>query len=441
MSLFGGLSKAERARIQRRVRNAMQTMARAGGRYLGGRPPYGYRLVPVSPHPNAEKARIGATLEPARARSRDRAGRPTDLRRAARRRGLLRDRPAASTPKASRHRRNTIRARNSHRNGPGWADSAVRAILRNARYTGHEVFGRQRRDYELIDLSSPAEGHVRRMRWNDPLIVDLVTRTHARSTRLPRGLDACPSGERAGETARAEGRRRGPTSLRGRVFCASCGRRMHGQTRSGTRRYYRCAARARYPGIADAHPRDVLVREQPIIDALDEWLERALRARTAQPRPLKRSSRARPRPRPKRTHRSGPPTHLRRAPRGRTVPSRPARRQLASPPDARSLSWLDEAAAEKEQAELALTAAMQLAPPSLSVEEILAVVEHCGGLTGVLHQATDEERAALYDAIGVSAVYNPERNEVRLGVDPVASTACRRGDLNPHAPKGTSPSS
>ena len=31
--------------------------------------------------------------------------------------------------------------RNSHRNGPGWADSAVRAILRNARYTGHEVFG------------------------------------------------------------------------------------------------------------------------------------------------------------------------------------------------------------------------------------------------------------------------------------------------------------
>jgi site-specific DNA recombinase len=54
--------------------------------------------------------------------------------------------------------------RNSHRNGPAWADSAVRAILRNAGYTGNEVFGRQRRDHELIDLSSPAEGHVRRMR-------------------------------------------------------------------------------------------------------------------------------------------------------------------------------------------------------------------------------------------------------------------------------------
>ena len=84
---------------------------------------------------------------------------------------------------------------------------------------------------------------------------------------------------------------------------------------------------------------------------------------------------------------------------------------------------------------------MELAPPTLSVEEVLAVVERCGGLAGVLDEATDAERAALYASMGVSAVYNPERNEVRLGVDPVASTVCRRGDLNPHAPKGTSPSS
>lgn len=29
-------------------------------------------------------------------------------------------------------------------------------------------------------------------------------------------------------------------------------------------------------------------------------------------------------------------------------------------------------------------------------------------------------------SMGVSAVYNPDRNEARLGVDPVASTVCRR---------------
>jgi hypothetical protein len=95
------------------------------------------------------------------------------------------------------------------------------------------------------------------------------------------------------------------------------------------------------------------------------------------------------------------------------------------------LSWLDETAAEKERAELALTAAMQLGPPELSTEEIVAVVERCGGLTGVLRGATDEERAALNESIGVSAVCNPERNQVRLGVDPVASKACRRSELDP----------
>jgi site-specific DNA recombinase len=271
MSLFGGLSKAERARIQRRVRNAMQTMARAGGRYLGGRPPYGYRLVPVSPHPNAEKARVGATLnrlEPdpvtAPVVKQIFAGRFAGAGYSAIARGLNTE----GIPSPSQH----DPARNSHRNGPAWADSAVRAILRNARYTGHEVFGRQRRDYDLIDLSSPAEGHVRRMRWNDPsswiwspeptheALVSREDWTRAQAVNAP-----------VRQRAPKATSRRYP--LGGLVFCASCGRRMHGQTRDGKRRYYRCAARARYPGIADAHTRDVLVAERPIVSALEEWLD------------------------------------------------------------------------------------------------------------------------------------------------------------------------
>jgi hypothetical protein len=95
------------------------------------------------------------------------------------------------------------------------------------------------------------------------------------------------------------------------------------------------------------------------------------------------------------------------------------------------LAWLDEAAAEKEHADGALRTAMELAPQAVSVDEVLEVVEHFGGLTAILHEATNDERAALYASIGVSAVYNPERHEVRLGVDPVASKVCRRGDTNP----------
>lgn len=427
MSLFGGLSKAERARIQRRVRNAMQTMARAGGRYLGGRPPYGYRLVPVSAHPNAEKARVGATLnrlepDPITAPIvRDIfAQRLTGAGYSA----IARRLNTEGVPSPSQH----DPARNSHRNGPGWADSAVRAILRNARYTGHEVFGRQRRDYELIDLASPADGHVRRMRWNDPSAwiwspepthEALISRddwTRAQSINAPTKQRAPKASSR-------------PYALGGLVFCASCGHRMHGQTRGETRRYYRCAARARYPGIADAHTNDVLVSEQPILDALDEWLAdlfapdraentaREILDASAQPTDRdeqvavarRRLTAARQEVGRCRDALSGAGTDA-------------ARREI--------LTWLDQAAAAKDQAEAALETILQLSPPELAVSDVLAAVERCGGLAGLLANAPATERAALYASMGVSAVYNPDRNEIRLGVDPVASTVCRRNDSN-----------
>jgi site-specific DNA recombinase len=48
-----------------------------------------------------------------------------------------------------------------------WANSAVRAIVKNARYTGYEVWNKQRKDEVLLDVEDVALGHVTRMRWND----------------------------------------------------------------------------------------------------------------------------------------------------------------------------------------------------------------------------------------------------------------------------------
>src|SRR6266702_487569 len=62
MSVFGGMSKGERNRIKIRVRSAMQAQTKVEGRYLGGRPPYGYRLVDAGPHPNPAKAADGKRL-------------------------------------------------------------------------------------------------------------------------------------------------------------------------------------------------------------------------------------------------------------------------------------------------------------------------------------------------------------------------------------------
>ncbi|GAA3837213.1 recombinase family protein [Streptomyces chiangmaiensis] len=62
MSVFGGMSKGERNRIKIRVRTAMGSQAQLQGRYLGGRPPYGYRIADAGPHPNPAKAAAGQRI-------------------------------------------------------------------------------------------------------------------------------------------------------------------------------------------------------------------------------------------------------------------------------------------------------------------------------------------------------------------------------------------
>jgi site-specific DNA recombinase len=74
MTLFGSQSKGERMRIKTRVRAAMGAQTALQGRFLGGRPPYGYRLTDAGEHPHPAKARLGARLhalepDPATARS------------------------------------------------------------------------------------------------------------------------------------------------------------------------------------------------------------------------------------------------------------------------------------------------------------------------------------------------------------------------------------
>ena len=134
MFVFGGVSKGERNRIRVRVRTAMATQAQREGRYLGGRPPYGYLLADAGPHPNPAKSADGKRLrtlaidEPA----------ADAVRRIfaefiaghglyAIAEGLTRDGilcPSAHDP-----------ARNRHRCGVAWNKYAIRAILTNPRYT------------------------------------------------------------------------------------------------------------------------------------------------------------------------------------------------------------------------------------------------------------------------------------------------------------------
>ncbi|MEO8828608.1 recombinase family protein, partial [Lapillicoccus sp.] len=164
MTLFGGMSKGERSRIQIRTRAAMRDLASRTDRFMGGRPPYGYRLVDAGPHPNPGKAAAGQRAHrlvpdedtaPVVRRIFEMYLAGVGVRTIAQR--LTDD----AVPSPSAH----DRRRNPHRDPRGWAFSAVRAILLKESYTGRRVWAKQRKVEELVDPEDVAAGNRTRLRW------------------------------------------------------------------------------------------------------------------------------------------------------------------------------------------------------------------------------------------------------------------------------------
>ncbi len=229
MLALGLQSKREIARTRIRVRTAMATQTREQGRYLGGRPPYGYRLADAGPHPNKAHAAWGRRahrLEPdpdtapvVRWMFAERlAGHSTArITRALNDAGI--PCPSAADPK-----------RNPHRTGAAWTLRTVAAILANPRYTGRQVWNRQH-----------------------PAIVSEADYIAAQDASAPRGP--------AGPAARRY-------LLAGLLACGRCGRRLESAWSNG-KPAYRCrhgytSATRPDPG----RPKNLYVREDQILPRL-----------------------------------------------------------------------------------------------------------------------------------------------------------------------------
>jgi site-specific DNA recombinase len=157
----------------------------------------------------------------------------------------------------------------------------VRVILTNPRYTGRQVWNKQRTDEILLDVEDVAMGHTSVMRWNDPAkwvqskqlahtpLVEDETFTRAQEI-LTR-----PGTGRGGR--HATHRTRNTYVFKGAVHRGVCQRRMQGQYAHGVA-YYRCRFPQEY-ALANKveHPRNVYIREDSVIEPLDAWLTRAVR--------------------------------------------------------------------------------------------------------------------------------------------------------------------
>jgi len=282
LSNYGTMSRAERNRTRLRVANAMRAHAQAG-RWLGGRPPYGYRIADAGPHTNPSKAASGARLHqlapdpetaPVVRRIFDMYLAGAGYKQIA---AVLTNEgipsPSAHDPK-----------RNSHRPGHSWAMSAVRAILVNPRYLGYQVSGRTKKKDVLLDPDVPALGHVTRQQWQqrDEWVTSTVQAydaiVEAQIWHRVQALVASNTRTKAVTPSRrthAGVRRSDPSRypLAGLVVCDACGKRLQGNTVRGYS-LYRCRMSSDYASPLKDHPPCLSVREDRLLVHIDQWLSK-----------------------------------------------------------------------------------------------------------------------------------------------------------------------
>ena len=145
----------------------MAVQTREQGRYLGGRPPYGYRLGDAGPHPNKAHAawvRRAHRLEPD-----PETAHVVRWMFAQRLAGHTAARIARALNEAgSRARRRPTRAGTRTAAGAAWTLRHGHHDPVQPAYTGRQVWNRQRTDQALADPADVSLGISRVQRWNLP---------------------------------------------------------------------------------------------------------------------------------------------------------------------------------------------------------------------------------------------------------------------------------
>ncbi len=414
MSVFGGMSKGERNRIKIRVRTAMAAQAQIEGRFLGGRPPYGYRLADAGPHPNPAKAADGKRLHRLEIDPDTAEVVRTIFASFASGKGIFaiaEDLTRAGIPSPSAH----DPARNRHRCGIAWSKSAVRAVLTNPRYTGYQVWNRQRTDEVLLDVDNVALGHAANMRW-DPADQWLFSEQIAHPPIISREefeqAQAILAG-RGSRTPHKPHRRPRVYALRGVLLCGLCDRRMTGNW-NNDQAYYRCRFPAEY-ALANRvdHPKTVYLREVDVTGRLDNWLGQAFDPASLDVTLDQLTDKA-----AAGTDDTSARTEAAQA-RIADLDKKIAqyRASLDAGGDPAVIGpWIAETQAQKVAARAEIRSAT--GQRRMTREEIAVIVAALGDLVQVIRDADPADKPDLYALLGVTVIYRPQKRLVEASVTP-----------------------
>lgn len=409
LGMLGGTSKQERALVRSRVRDGMTVLAQEGGRHLGGRPPYGYYLADAGEHPNPKKRGLGQRLHrlepdpvtaPVVRRIFEMFAAGNGLK------AIANALTADGVPSPSAH----DRARNSHRDPRGWAHSAVRTILRNEKYLGRAVWGKQQRLDELFDIDDVAAGYVTRQRWTSdgawvygpnedhPALIDQDL-WDAAAKRIAERSTGARSNTRAPRTTHV------PYLLRGLLHCGICGRKMEGTTAHQTIRYRCRVAQTRaLPAYLADHPKSLYVREDDVVAAIDRWLPNL-----ADPEFLAASQEAD----------DGTAEREKLLKRRLGEIDRATRNLVTAIENGTDPAVIQprlaELRAERSQAMDDLATIKR--PDQLTSVDIFALLDELGGMEDVLADALPTEKSAIYASLDLRLHYRPDQREVVATAD------------------------
>jgi site-specific DNA recombinase len=147
--------------------------------------------------------------------------------------------------------------------------------LLNPRYTGRQVWNRQRKDEILLDINDVALGHTTKMRWNEQtewIFSEEIVHPAIIAPETFQQAQALLAAKNARKVIRRPRTSPRPYVLRGLLYRGICQRRMQ-RSWNNDQPYYRCTFPSEYAAANHIrHPRAVYLREAEIVPELDGWL-------------------------------------------------------------------------------------------------------------------------------------------------------------------------
>ena len=320
--------------------------------------------------------------------------------------GLTQDR--IPTPSAHDHERNR------NRSGLAWNKRSVREILANPRYTGHQVWSRQRKDEVLIDVEdvalrpqdeNAANGTDKWVWSRDIVQPPIIDREFFDATQV------MLAGRATRHAQHKPHRAQHPYALRGCVWCGLCGRRMASHWVNGLP-YYRCRFTAEYVRANQIdHPLNVSLRESLVVGEVDRWLARefdplclTVRIRAAAQRMTADSS-------------DGSRDAKRRiAECERKLGQYRAALDAGASP-AVVAGWIAETEAERQSYILAVRRSKST--PPMTETEIRSLAGKLARVTDVLSAADADGKSEAFRQLGLRLTYHPGSKMVEAKIEPV----------------------